>query len=212
MSEQNENLEKNTPPAAETGNADSTVDKLKKTAADLTDKINANETVSNAKDKVKEAAAKVQENETISAAVDKLNNNKYVQQAKKSKHYKLIRLGAIVAVILVVFGLGKALFGDKYAAKAERTVVSVYKQNLEEYGFCTNISVKTKVIGKNKGAHLYLVDTKSSFKYSGEKMNDTAFVIVYAAADEAYIVREIGYDKSSKAEQKAIAISMLSRG
>lgn len=211
MSEQNENLEKNTPPAAETGNADSTVDKLKKTAADLTDKINANETVSNAKDKVKEAAAKVQENETISAAVDKLNNNKYVQQAKKSKHYKLIRLGAIVAVILVVFGLGKALFGDKYAAKAEKAVVNEYTQVLKEEGF-TNISIEPKVIGKNKGAHLYLVDTKASCRYLGEKADATSFIIVYAAADDAYIVHDIEYDKSSKAERKAFAINRLSRG
>ena len=206
-----DNIKETATTAAKNAAQSETVDKIKQSAGNIADKINSNETVSNAKDKVKELSDKVQENEKVAAAVEKINSNEYVQKAKNSKHSKLIKYGAILVAIILVFSLGKAIFKDKYAAKAEQAVISAMKDGLSSIG-ATDIKVSAKAIAKNAEEHLYLVDLSVSAKSQGSKQSVTSFEIVYSDSDTALIMQEIEYTKENKSAKKEVALSVLSRG
>lgn len=214
MSDIKTNLENIKETASATANKvarSETVASIKKSAGDIADKVNNNETVANAKEKVKELSGKIQENEKVAAAMEKVNDNKYVQKAKGSKYGNLIKYGVILVAVILIFNVGKAVFKDKYAAKAEQAVISQEKEGISYYGG-TGIKVSAKTIAKNADAHMYLIDLNVSADNNGTRVSNTSFVLVYSDEDGAMLMQEIEYTKETKSVKKEVALSMLSRG
>lgn len=205
-----ENLKDSAAKATEKINQNETFNKVKQSATEFTEKVNSNETVINAKEKAKEVSAKVQENEKVAATLDKINDNKYVQKAKKSKHYKLIKIGAAVLAIVLVFALVNAIFGGN-KHKVEKQVETVLTQDYEHIG-AKNVKIDAKVIAQNKGSHLYLLDIKGSWMFSGSLISENTFVIVDCSGKNPKRVYESEYYEHTKEEQKEVALSHLSKG
>lgn len=142
---------------------------------------------------------------------EKINQNEYANRTDKSKFSILIKIGAAVVAVVVIFNLFGLIFGDKNVKKAEDYLTGEIMTMLEQVG-ATDASVKAKAIGKNKDASLYAFDTTIKGKVDGEKYESTSFIIVHYDKDYQSIVYEFVYDDSDKREQKDVTLAMLAKG
>lgn len=166
----------------------------------MNDKIK--DTVSKISDTVKDGVDKVSNNDAVSNAVDRLNENEYVKKVKSNKNYKYIRLGAIVVAVLLVVGIFNALFGgDKYSKKAVKAVKDEIVTYNSMVGY-KDFNIKTKVVGKNKKQHFYIVDGEYTCKDgAGDKVEGSDIYIVYSYKERTNVEESYPYsDNQSRKE------------
>lgn len=170
-----------------------------------------NENINKVKNTASEMGQKLMGNEKIAGTVDKINQNEYVKKVNKSKFSTIIKIGAAVVAVVVIFNVFSLIFGDKNVKKAEDYLTTELMTMLDQAG-ATDTSVKTKAIGKNKDASLYAFDTTIKGKVDGEKDEYTSFIIVHYDKEYQAIVYEFGYDDSNKRDKKDVTLAMLAKG
>lgn len=146
------------------------------------------------------------------SVTDKINNNEYVQKIKQHKHYKYIKIGAIVIAAILVFCIVSGLFADKNAQKAEEYLKSDIVASLQESGV-NDVKVKTNVIGKNQDSSLYAIDTVVDAKLpDGQKFTYSEYTIVYSDGETVLEVNGFEYTDADKNDIKDIALASLAKG
>lgn len=169
------------------------------------------ENLEKVKSAAQNAAEKIKENEKVQGAAEKLNQNQIMQKMNSSKYAKFLKIGAVVLAVLLAFGLFNALFGNKAAKAAKKEIESQYTALYEEAGY-KDISVKSKLIGKNTSADMYCFDTTINAKNEGEKVKFTTFILVHSDGEDVYCARNYDYEKANKKDVKEIALASLTRG
>ena len=143
--------------------------------------------------------------------MDNLNQNETLSETTTNKngndYGKLIKIGAAILAVILIF----SLFGNKYARRAEDKIVEEFTEMLEDYG-AKNIKVKTNVIGKNKDAGMYCVDTTAKCKYEGETKSQSSYILVYSDKEGTVLVRQFEYTKENKRDIRDIALASLAKG
>ena len=148
----------------------------------------------------------------VDGILQKVNENENVKKLKAHKHYKWIKLGAVVLAVILVFVIIGGLFGDKNARKAEKYIKNDIVEAFEDADY-KSVKVKTKVIGKNKDSDLYAVDTVIKAKDSdGEKEEVMMIFIIYSDGNEVYDVNSYAYEKGNKSDIKEVALAALAKG
>ncbi len=194
-------------------NSNKNIDKVKSVVEEVSQKSKDSEVVNKVKNTAIDMTQKIKENETIAGAVDKINQNEYVAKVNKSKYAKLIKIGAVVIGLIIVFNVFSFIFSDKDAKKAQDNLVSELTTALQSEN-CTNIKIDSKAIGKNEDAALYAFDTTVKYKYDSQNQEYSAFYIVYydKETNDSFITREFEYDNKTKKDMKDIALGVLARG
>ena len=182
------------------------IEKAKSAVNEADKKLKESEALSRAKETAENISSRIKENETLQSATEKINSNKYVgkakdaigqvsEKAKKSKHYKFIRIGAIVAVIVIIFGVGSALFGglnDKEAKEAMKNEIVLkydpYTGNKIINPDVKNLSIKTldsyraTKIATKESAKVFIMDVS----YIKNETSTKQIWGIYQAEDKEY--------------------------
>ena len=166
----------------------------------------------NVKTLVNETVNKIKENDTVASTVEKISENEYVKKVKQSKHFNLIKIGAIIIAALLIFNVFKVIFGDGNAKKAEKFVRSDIVSAFEGAGI-DDYKIKTEIIEKNKGSNIYAIDVVvKGTKPNGEKSTSMQFVLVYSNAGNVYAVNGYDYQKENKKDIKDVVLALLAKG
>jgi hypothetical protein len=170
-----------------------------------------NENLEKIKTVAKDAAQKIKDNETVKNVTETIAQNEHVQKINNGKYTKLIKIGAGVLAVVLVFSIFSAIVGDKKAKRAEEQIIEEYTEMLEDMG-AKKVDIDADLIAKNKDANLYCFDTNASCKYEGKNREQDSFVIVYSDGDTEYLVVQYEYNKENKSIKKELALAALVRG
>lgn len=172
MSKFDENLEKAKSAVKSTAqkvqNSD-IADKAKTSVKNVSQKIQENEAVNKMKEATGNAVQKAKENENVANAVDKINQNEYVQQAKKSKNYKYIKIGAIALAVILVVGICTMCFGNSLNDKDAKAA-------MESYIFNTN--VESAKVGATNNVTALSIKTVDSYKAKSKQSGLSSEVFI----------------------------------